>query len=348
MRKLIFVVTVMLSSSFAYANDTSFGGSGASPMPIRQNNVRMMSEHIVIQGKNIASSEGNGEWRYRCDYTFRNETNRTINLEMGFPFPVYDPDDGDIAVPKGRVVKKQGALVHDFSVTINGQPIVITRRKIQSNEKLKMYYKDAYLWPMHFLPHQTVVVHHDYITGVTINSMGFSWVDYVLRTGGLWHGGVIGYALLEVIPNTPTRLCSELLTDHPNPMAPKPAGIKIFGKKQFRRYVWDLKRFSPTEDLRLCLQTGRHYIQHRLVYQIEHYKDADNTRLQNMSLAHLALLRNTIFAQYGRQFKNIRLQHYFDRQWWYVPNPHYSSQMLTKADKDAIALITKIEAQKKH
>lgn len=115
----------------------------------------------------------------------KNSTSQTIKLMMGFPFLVYNQGEGDVALPKGRTVQNNGSLVHDFSVTFDGQSIKVRRVNIKPNLQKKMYYKDAYLWPMIFSPHDTVMVHHDYITGVTFDVMGHTWVEYVLRTGGL-------------------------------------------------------------------------------------------------------------------------------------------------------------------
>ncbi len=68
--------------------------------------------------------------------------------------------------------------------------------------------------------------------------------------------------------------------------------------------------------------------------------------LKSKSLAELRKLRNTIYAQYGRQFKSKDLQSYFDKQWWYVPNKKYSDKMLTSSDKSAIAKIQQEERAK--
>lgn len=54
--------------------------------------------------------------------------------------------------------------------------------------------------------------------------------------------------------------------------------------------------------------------------------------LKKFTAIELQLLRNTIFALYGREFKTKWLQEYFNSQDWYSPNPCYSDSLLTIND----------------
>lgn len=343
-RSTLGIIAFSLFTITANANDTAFGGSGASPMPIDQPNIKMVAETIVITGQGLNKDDMGGSWHFTCDFTFKNLLDKSLTIKMGFPFPVHD-EFGNFAVPTGRHLKRGDALVYDFLVTIDGQVIQTQRRKIKANQDKGLFYKDAYLWNMKFLPLQTVKIHHNYTTGATFDVMGFHWVSYVLKTGGLWKDGRIGHTYLEVIPNTPTRLCSEL-DPKEQYLKPTPPGIKIHGQGKMRQYSWDLKNFHPKDDLSLCLQTGRNYVRYKIIYPILQLREDNGINLQQMTVSQLKMLKNTIYAQYGRQFQSSKLQEFFDQQWWYESNPNYSDSLLTVEDKKALAIIQQMESRK--
>lgn len=228
-RKLLFffcLVTVWP----ALADHIAAGSNDATPINV--NNIKMAKEHVVIKGHQITRAGMQGEWRVNCEYVFTNISNKAIDVKMAFPFP---------------------RLIHDFKVTMQDKSLPVTRIKLSPQHKPKLHYKNAYIWNIHFAPHQTITLHHQYLTGVAINSVVQNRIYYVLKKGSLWQGGRIGHALLEVIPNTPTRLCSD--TDSADYFKPKPAGIKVVGIGKDKKYIWNLLNFAPESDLELCLLT---------------------------------------------------------------------------------------------
>lgn len=332
---IFFMMLFFISSWPLHANDTSFGGEGTLPIPRAQTAVKMVNETIILQGHQLDVNTFHGEWRVRCDFTFQNTSDVSKTLIMGFPLPIIDEEDyANVSVPKGYSNKNGSPLVHDFLVSVNNKSVPVHRELIGANPKKGIFYEEAYLWKMVFAPKEVLSIHHDYITGITMDVMGFNTVRYVLQTGRLWQGGSIGHTHVEVIPNTATRLCSEVdksATYYPT----RPSGMKIIGKGKERHYVWDLKNFHPRSDLLLCLQTGRDYIHQQIVLAII------NKTFTIKSLPEMTWrkLRNTIYAQYGRRFDSPDLQAYFDAQWWYVPNAHYSDALLSVEDKQALAWI---------
>lgn len=325
------------------ANDTAFGGSGASPMPIDQRNIKMVAEEIIIRGQGLNQQDMGGSWHYNCDFTFKNALDKPLSVWMGFPFPVHYEED-NVTAPTGYPIKTGGALVYDFLVTIDNQPVETTAHKIKANEDKGLNYEDAYLWHMNFAPQQTINIHHSYLTGATFDVMGYHWVSYVLKTGALWQNGRIGRTVLKVIPNTPTRLCIEL-DPKADYLKPVPQGLVISGEGKTRQYHWDLTHFHPTKDLSVCLQTGKNYVRYQIVFPIINLRENSAINVQKMNVTQLRLLRNTIYAQYGRQFEATDLQSYFDKQWWYEPNPDYSDALLTVEDKQALKFIKQVKSR---
>ncbi|OGO90226.1 MAG: hypothetical protein A3F10_06430 [Coxiella sp. RIFCSPHIGHO2_12_FULL_42_15] len=328
-----FLLLLLLFPSVIFANEVAFGGQGAIPIPMTPSPILLQDAHIVITGNNINSNELDGSWQYACDYTFKNNTDQTVQVKMGFPFPVKDSIT-EISIPKGQRLNKGDPMVYDFHVTVEGKPITPTNYRVPVKKALD--YKGAYLWEVTFQPQQILHIHHDYVTGVTVNDMGQSFVNYVLQNGGLWQKGKMASATVEVIPNTPTRFCHEIEENHPSTNLP---GVKISGDKSDRRYQWHLTRFSPAKDLHACLLTGRDYIRYRVVYPIA--QGSDSIPLNTITAEQLRFLQNAIYAQYGQHFQDAQMQAFFNSQWWYESNLNYSDRMLAPDDKTALALIKK-------
>lgn len=59
----------------------------------------------------------------------------------------------------------------------------------------------------------------------------------------------------------------------------------------------------------------------------------------------LPLLRNEIFARYGRAFQTPRYAQHFASQPWYEVNPHYREAVLSENDRANAALIRSFEGQ---
>jgi len=68
--------------------------------------------------------------------------------------------------------------------------------------------------------------------------------------------------------------------------------------------------------------------------------------LRGKSKGMLRLMRNEIFARYGRPFASEDLHQYFTKKSWYQVNPDYSDELLNKIDRKNILLIKEVEEGK--
>jgi hypothetical protein len=66
-------------------------------------------------------------------------------------------------------------------------------------------------------------------------------------------------------------------------------------------------------------------------------------QLSNLSRRDLRILRNTIYARHGRQFKSKLLQEYFDTMEWYKRDPAFAEKRLTKIDVTNVRMIKSVE-----
>jgi hypothetical protein len=64
---------------------------------------------------------------------------------------------------------------------------------------------------------------------------------------------------------------------------------------------------------------------------------------KNIDKSKLRIIRNTVFAKYGKIFKSYDLQQYFNKEKWYKKNPKYNDKMLTDNDRKIINSLLKLE-----
>ena len=149
----LFSLSFLISFQSVHANDTAFGGSAAAPYPIHTDEIRMVSENITIKTNAEDSS-----WIYVCEFTFKNMSRKTVNLQMGMPFSKRTKSEDEmIKVPKGAKAPPDGQpLVWEFKTYVNGRKLRSTKVIPVVNPKIpEMDYKVAYTWPIRFRPGAT-------------------------------------------------------------------------------------------------------------------------------------------------------------------------------------------------
>lgn len=67
------------------------------------------------------------------------------------------------------------------------------------------------------------------------------------------------------------------------------------------------------------------------------------SQLKDLSKRDLRILRNTVFARRGREFKTETMHDYFAKKEWYRVDPAYTDKRLTKIDLVNIKLIRSVE-----
>ena len=75
-------------------------------------------------------------------------------------------------------------------------------------------------------------------------------------------------------------------------------------------------------------------------------KSINTAKLHSFNKTELKLLRNTIFAKYGRSFKSYMLKTWFAKKGWYKVDPNYSDIVLTDTDKKNITTFLNFEKKK--
>ncbi len=78
-------------------------------------------------------------------------------------------------------------------------------------------------------------------------------------------------------------------------------------------------------------------------YLFDHDRSLSAGNVKGKSKKELRLMRNEIFARYGRSFKSEDLHAYFTGKCWYTINPEYSDQMLNQTDRANLLTIQSAE-----
>ena len=343
MRQFIFSSLNLLTLGFlvsfqsVHANDTAFGGSAAAPYPIHTDEIRMVSENITIKTNAEDSS-----WIYVCEFTFKNMSRKTVNLQMGMPFSKRTKSEDEmIKVPKGAKAPPDGQpLVWEFKTYVNGRKLRSTKVIPVVNPKIpEMNYKVAYTWPIRFRPGATHRVRNTYKLAYTGDSGGNLYAEYILKTGGLWHDGTIGRSRLKVIVDDPSFLLKKEAADYV--FEPKPEGYKMSFKNNKIVYEWDLKNFKPTEDLMVVFKSSSYVFwldYNELVYQ----KD-----FSGYSKERLRQIRNLPYALNGYIFKDRELAKYYDSKWIIPKDKNFSDSNFSKSEREFIERVKSFEDKKK-
>ncbi len=332
---------LLLSGLFLFntlmANDMAIGGHGATLVPIKVHSIQMHSEHIVITGSQLTAPYAARAWHYRCSYEFKNDTNKDQSVHMGFPYPVitvgYLP-----STPPGVTHKDNRSMLYHFVTRVDNQSVITKPVRIQPGfvTQNELAFTHAYGFHVRFKPKQQVNIVHQFMSGVTHDPKDRIWAHYILHTGKYWDSEAIHHVVLDVIPKIRTRLCTET-TKSPHPsIQPQPKGLTILGKGAARAYHWDITRFTPNEDLSLCLETAQSFVHHHYVLPIGGLAFNKKSPLWSLNKADYEFMLRAIKAQYGKVFKDPKWAKAFSQQWWYQPDTSYNSARLTDQDQSAI------------
>ncbi len=339
MLKPLLLALALSLPGLASANDTAFAAEGANLIPIKNDAVRMVDEHVVLEGQ--LYKDQLDAWKVTVSFHFKNESDKEQKLQMGFPFPkmVSEVPDRPVNVPHGR--KPNDWLIYDFKASVRGKAVkpkeVLLKNVMKVEEDSPYSY--AQVWDVTFKPGEEIEVVNSYLTGVTLNVMQMQYATYVLKTGANWKDGKIGRSLIEVKPNIPFITCKEG-PDFGEEEVTKPEGSRIKGTGKDKKVVWDLKDFTPKDDVALCIYTDDSYrsVLRRL--------SLDAGELATIPPDMLRILRNQIYATYGYVFKSADLKERFEKEWWYQPNPKFDPKMLSEDDLKQIKAY-KAEEQKR-
>lgn len=269
MRLPLFILFAIAYASATHANDASYHGHGATVFEFKEERITMLRESIVIR-YDASASDQNRQWLAECEFTFRNERNKPVEVQMGFPdWPALDEDAPESA-----------GAIRDFKVSIAAKRIATKHKALARNAKStmqpalnKLAYDSAYTWKVRFAPKQTLVIKNTYRIGGLATNGPFSacvgdqnpaelanvwwrrapvengsWdfengacrrMTYIVTTGRTW-GKPIGEANIAI--QIPPNAWPHLVIPLPNAAKVEDGWVK-----------WHFKDWSPERELHVVL-----------------------------------------------------------------------------------------------
>jgi uncharacterized protein (TIGR02594 family) len=301
-----------LAAGGAAANDVAFGGAGADLVPLAEDRVQMLSEDILIErvapgGYRIL---GDGYWRVRATYRFRNLTDETVPVQMGFPEPAC-PEDGDCTF----------AGFEDMATTVRGEAASLSVGAVDRRHPWTEHIDRVHVFAVAFTPGETVEVVHAYRHGLTEYVNGGEDLAYVTRTGALWAGTIDDARVRVRLPYRPWGISPGAWGPHLLRLTERLADGQPEVELEFRRTQWE-----PEDDLRVVFGPGYPTLEtpgliagcpshgelfdHALA--VEAVDPADLLqRTQSLSATMLRLCRNAVFAHHGKDFDDAELDRFF-------------------------------------
>jgi hypothetical protein len=343
------------------------GGSGANLMPMKTTEVSMVSEDITLQGG----------WSVDARYEFRNNTDKALALQLGFPEYRCDPGDG------GDCVDPASYAFEQMKTEVRGKPVPIRKGKVSREHRMGEWLGRAWLFDVNFAPRETVAVRHTYyVPGATVVD-GTESIVYITRTGALW-AGPIGLARFRVRLPLDTRWINE-----PDNVKRKSLEFVQNAKATMAELVYELHDWTPDADLLFEYRRGLNaWIMsgggedpapegpaHSGLPETERCQsfstvlslgedlanphprrkpptDADIQAALSKGTNTRLICKNAVFALHGRKFRDDKLNKYFygpkgfvPGQWPYdvlKPNPRYEDSLLTKGQWKAIELFERL------
>ena len=224
MLKIYLISFVLLNSVFAFANDASFSFSGGTPTIEENNDVNMVSEHLIFNyvphhSVSITEEECSGyydsdeeecyiftHWDARLQYVFRNNgPAQTLLIGLPFQFP---PNDGMSDIVGPSAVDE----ISGFQTLIDGASAEVT--EMNKTEHPALEFSRVYFVEVPFQAGQTRILTHIYQAYAGGNSSGAKHFNYILRTGANWAGPIedvrIDFQLPSMTPCIESSLEFEL------------------------------------------------------------------------------------------------------------------------------------------
>jgi hypothetical protein len=187
------VLVLLLVPSVALANDSTFGGAPADLVPLAEQQVRMLSEDVVLTAQH-------DEWHVEARYEFQNLGKSDVKVQVGFPeFRCPSDEGGDCA----------DVAFRDLVTLVDGAPVKHRQGKLTKHGWAE-FLGVVWLFDVEFPVGRAIAINHRYRVASGGDVAGNSYTSYVTRTGRSW-AGTIGRATFTAVFPPYTRFVSDVV-----------------------------------------------------------------------------------------------------------------------------------------
>jgi hypothetical protein len=347
----LLLALALSSPTLAHADGAMVKQGPGGVFPLKSADVEMVEETIDVTLARDGLLAPDNVALVSVSYRFRNHAKHAVALDMGFPI-AWDTSEfyaqGQRCFDRGTA-----SAVSDFAVTIDGAAVTAVRKPGQPGirtgcldddtamaareREAKVrergpWYNEFFVWPVAFDAGAEHTIVNRYRYDARTTSRGGDWTElqYVLRTGGLWRGGVIGQVAINVhfgdrarvgfdppAMEAPERFDDDPFVFKADLTKVKPDGAVVRrtpdGKTEL---TWRLTKLKPEANLAFAYATAgqaRAAIRELISAAIK----------KPLPPRTLALARDTLDALHGRTFTDPALQKRFAAKGWYLTDPDW-------------------------
>ncbi len=291
------VVCLILALSLAVlANDRSLSGVGGSLVATKGEHpgVQMVREKVSLEVYPRLIFA-------TCDFVFKNQ-GPAAKVIMGFP----ESGSGDI--DPHDFGNKPGFFA--FETWVDGEKVKAKREIVQLTKD--QTYEAHWVKEVSFQAGQERQVRVRYVAPIGTIAGGEQEAKYVF-SGGNWRGKVEQSKLEVFIHPTGFKLLETL------------PGLKSDGQ----RLTWVQTDWEAEQAAEVVYTPARSGL-----FPESALREVTEPDLKGRGARELTLMRNEIFARYGRPFKDAALRKHFEAQSWYRPFEGYQDSMLSVMERE--------------
>ena len=316
------LVLTLVWVSTCLSNDGAYLSQGGVFYPINETEIILKEEVLTFD-----ASDG---FHVNVEFTFLNPGSKSKSLLVGFQSPRMVGDACDICDPiYGFQVEHNGiALPWDLLVAdCEDCPLEPADPEFKSSWSDQGVFVRLFL--IEFEPGENYI-HHSYSHGPTLNSpINYEELyGYILTTGAKWGGGKIGQLKVNIDMGSTGFSVYDCFSEEAVWTIVGDGKVSVgdtLWNGLVRNHVRVLdgyleireEDFNPGANILFGFDRSSYFdgfFGFREMWLNEREMDLDG-----LNFSELRLLRNSIYAAHGVQFKSRDLQEYFGKQWWYVP-----------------------------
>jgi hypothetical protein len=262
----------------------------------------------------------------KASFHFKNEGEKEW-LTLGFP---------------NRTIGDHGTgQINDFRTWVNDTEVETFVEDIDQRWKLETRFTTAYVKSVVFPAYSRTTTGVSYRASYGQSSSG-DIAGYLYGTGSSWKGP-IGRMEATVINNG--------FWIHELEFAGEPPAEESLRWEGDNRLVITMTNVEPSyNDIIEITGGGPIYSRGPVAFPNSYWYDESVISRESISFlssSQLRILRNLIFAVHGYKFRSADLQEYFGNEDWYEPSDSFSDSLLNSFERQNIALIQELEAQRK-
>lgn len=351
--RLATAIAIIFSALSVSANDGVYYATGNQLVPIHETDIAVTKEVLTI------SLCDDGYARVDVQYEFMNN-GEDKTVEMGFEAqPPYNAEyeistDGKHPSIKDFTVTLNGSRLDYRNAIVNSGfdedcdfvPIDLKKYDLKESESSALYdpqtneyvhFAYAYYFTAHFKKGLNTV-HHTYRYEMSCGVGRTFEVDYWLRPAMRWANRQIDDFTLRIKADNTAKhfiIADSLFASSPFRVTEGTGKIRKndFGYETTYDEIvlrngtveWHATNFKPIDDLNISSADIRTSFNEN--YSFSYFYDRSSTYVPswNDQAIDKRILRNMPYAHRGYVFKDAKLQKYFNKLWWYMPDPQWKA-----------------------